>query len=465
MTQPATLAAPARPTRRRWRTALVLVVLLATGLAAAWWDLVWSEERDYQAVLAELDQLDAGWRFADLDAARAKIADEDNAALQVLKVRRMGVGGGLGLGLEEQIGALPANVQLNGEQTAALVKFFDNNAKARAEAHRLKDFATGRYPNVYDPKEAKFNMDWVQQTRELAHFLQLSALLAVQDGDPGQLADICRAGINNARAMGDEPSAIGMLVRIAIMEISLGPLERGVAQVELPPAELRRLQELVQSEIDEPRLTCAIRGERAISLDMIEATRDGRLARSTLVVGAGKGWRSWVPTWLPMPVAQDRAAYLRGMTAIVEATKQAAEKQLDAIDEAAEKWRGRDWLLDNIIPTCTKVSAAHIRNNAKLRCTLLALAAERYRQEHGSWPANLDALVQAGHLKSVPVDPYDARPVRYKRLPDGVLFYSVGVDRVDDGGNVDRNNPIGPGADLGFRLYDPEARRRPAMQK
>jgi hypothetical protein len=130
MTQPATLAAPARPTRRRWRTALVLAVVLATGLAAAWWYLVWSEERDYQAVLAELDQLDPGWRFADLDAARAKIADENNAALQVLKVRRMGVGGGLGLGLEEQIGALPANVQLNGEQTAALVKYFDNNAKA-----------------------------------------------------------------------------------------------------------------------------------------------------------------------------------------------------------------------------------------------------------------------------------------------------------------------------------------------
>src|SRR5438270_6266138 len=129
MTQPATLTAPPRPRRRRWRIVAALFAVLIGGLVGAWWYIVWAEERDFQAALAETDALDPGWRYADLDAARAKIPDESNGALQVLKARRLGAGGGIAMNLEEQIGALPANGQLNAEQTMALRKFFEEQAK------------------------------------------------------------------------------------------------------------------------------------------------------------------------------------------------------------------------------------------------------------------------------------------------------------------------------------------------
>jgi hypothetical protein len=437
------------------------LVILFAGLAAPWWYLIWAEERDYQAALAETDRLDPGWRIADLEAGRAKIPDERNGALQVLKARRLGAGGSIGMALEQQIGALPLNVPLNAEQTAALRKFFASDPKARAEAHRLKDFPTGRYPPTYDANSTNVNTNWVQQSRELAHYLHLSALLAAQDADAKQLADVCRACINNAHSMGDEPTMIGLLVRVAIMEIALAPLERGMAQVDLPPAELQALQETLQREFDAPRLMWAMRGERAISMDMIEATHDGRLPRSNLVAGM-QGWRAWVPNWLPMPLARDRAAYLRGMNAIVEASKQPVEKQLDAMDLALNTWKSRDWLLAGMANGCIKTTWAHARGQARMRCALVALAAERYRQEHDAWPASLETLVQGGQLKAVPLDPFDGQPLRYKRLADGVLVYSVGHDRADDGGNIDRTNPIGLGVDLGFRLYDPTARRRSA---
>ncbi len=365
MSYPTTISGPPRVVHRRWRVLAAILVTALGVMGAVWGYLAWAEERDFQEALAETDRLDPGWRFQDIDAARAKVPDDRNAALQVLKVRRLGGAGGMSLTVEEQIWALPGNVQLNAEQTAALREFFANRAKARAEAHLLKDFVNGRYPNVYDPKEANFNLDWVQRPRDIARFLQLGALLAVQEGDAGPFADVCRASINNARSMGDEPSAIALLVRIAILEIALAPLERGLAQIELPPAELRRLQELLQAEIDEPRLLWVMRGERAIGTDMIEAMRDGRLRRSTLVF-AQKGWRAWVPNWLPTPVSQDRAAFLRGMNAMVEASRQPVEKQLDAVDEANAKWQGRDWMLDGLLPTCNKTALAHIRNQARL---------------------------------------------------------------------------------------------------
>jgi hypothetical protein len=460
MTQLSTLPAPPRPGRRRWRIVLVLLAILFAGLAGTWMYLAWAEEREFQAAVAETDLLDPDWRYADLDRARAKIPDDSNSALQVLRWRRLGAGGSLGM-LEEQIWATPYNVQFNPEQVAALHKYFEPNPKARALAHKLKDMPNGRFANSYDPATAALTLDWVQRPRELANYLQTSAFLAAQQEDAVQLADACRALINNARSIGDEPSLIAILVRVAIMEISQSPLERGLAQMELPPAELQAIATSLQRELDAPRLWWALRGERAMSMDMIEASRDGRLQRNQLVAGM-KGWRVWMPSWLPIPVGQDRAVYLRGMNAVVEASKQPVEKQLDAIDRAIEQWSGRDWMLDGITPGCSKVTAAHIRNYAKLRCAATAIAAERYRQEHDGWPESLDAMVNDGQLKAVPLDPYDGQPLRYKRLADGVLFYSVGVDRTDNGGHVDRTNPVGVGVDLGFRLYDPAARRRPA---
>ena len=64
--------------------------------------------------------------------------------------------------------------------------------------------------------------------------------------------------------------------------------------------------------------------------------------------------------------------------------------------------------------------------------------------------------------KPVPLDPYDGKALRSRRLADGYLVYSVGVDRTDDGGILNRANPNSPGSDLGFQLWDADLRRLPA---
>jgi hypothetical protein len=91
-------------------------------------------------------------------------------------------------------------------------------------------------------------------------------------------------------------------------------------------------------------------------------------------------------------------------------------------------------------------------NQALLRCSRAALAAERYRQAHQRWPASLSELVQAGFLSAVPVDPLDGAPPRLLEGAGGLLIYSVGYDGKDDGGKLD---------DLGFRLWDVTNRRQP----
>src|SRR5205085_10074692 len=97
--------------------------------------------------------------------------------------------------------------------------------------------------------------------------------------------------------------------------------------------------------------------------------------------------------------------------------------------------------------------------HARLLCAVAALAVERHRLARGAWPASLDALVP-DFLPGVPDDPFDGRPLRYRRLADGVVVYSVGPDGADDGGNLAEPLPRPPdGKDVGVRLWD-EAHRR-----
>ena len=64
---------------------------------------------------------------------------------------------------------------------------------------------------------------------------------------------------------------------------------------------------------------------------------------------------------------------------------------------------------------------------------VVAIAAEMYRRQHGVYPTTLEALVPQ-FLPQIPADRITGEPVHY-RLGDGKpVIYSVGADRVDDGG-------------------------------
>jgi hypothetical protein len=73
---------------------------------------------------------------------------------------------------------------------------------------------------------------------------------------------------------------------------------------------------------------------------------------------------------------------------------------------------------------------------AQRRILVAALALERYRIRHGTYPPTLAALTPE-FLKAGPVDFMDGRPLRYQLNGAGhYRLYSVGLDGVDDGGKM-----------------------------
>ena len=95
-----------------------------------------------------------------------------------------------------------------------------------------------------------------------------------------------------------------------------------------------------------------------------------------------------------------------------------------------------------------------------------ALLACHHRAGHGAVSA---LLTNAGReiwknclnfLGAVPIDSFSGQPLRFTQKGATFVVYSIGENRVDDGGTVGgtgRNR----GPDLGFVLHDPTQRRQP----
>ena len=62
---------------------------------------------------------------------------------------------------------------------------------------------------------------------------------------------------------------------------------------------------------------------------------------------------------------------------------------------------------------------------------LIVVAAELFRRRHGTWPESVAPLAPE-FLKSVPLDPYDGKPLRLVIVDGRHAVYSVGLDRHDN---------------------------------
>ncbi len=162
----------------------------------------------------------------------------------------------------------------------------------------------------------------------------------------------------------------------------------------------------------------------------------------------------------------DHAVLLEHMNRFAEIARLPLQQQAEPLKELEERLKGDNLpeLVQMYAPAIVKVFEAHRRSQAMLECSIVALAAERYRLVHGRWPDSLEQLTPT-FLSRVADDPYGKGPIRLGKTQDGLVIYSVYIDGVDNGGRVVPNvGPI-PGIDLGVRLWDVKARRQPPPVK
>jgi hypothetical protein len=460
------------PPRSRWRKRLLfggLIVLVFAGLwVAAFVYINATGARRLQQVIAELDARDPDWRLENLEAKRRVIPDEQNGALRILAATPLMPPAGWSAQNDQLFQDLKPERQLNALQIKALDEDLKKAEPALHEARKLKDLPNGRFPIVWSPDGIGTRIPHVQDARTIAQLLANDVLLRAQEKDLKGALDSCRALLNAGRAIGDEPTLISMLVRVAIQAIAVKKLERVLAQGEPRDEDLAAIQHLLEDEDKQPLLHIAALGERALGFRATQALANGWITPAALAnfslgrmgqLGVGQYTvDNLVATLRVGSPTKSVAALLEFETEFVETTKLPEAEQSQRLQQLQATMPSQPLLVQMLVPALVKVSDAVQRSRAVLRTAIAAMAAERYRQVQGRWPAALADLVPK-YLEKVPVDPFDQAPLRLRKTVDGLVIYSVGPDGQDNGGNI-TSNPMQAGTDMGFLLWDADKRRQ-----
>jgi len=467
-TQTASPPADASPptSRRPWYYLGAFVALLVATPIAYYLVSAWLSERELRNLEADIDASDPGWRWHDIVASVTLPPDEKNSAVQIVKVRTLlkrkalAPGGPWAAGGKDPFEK--PNVRLSDEWSAPLLAAFEDFPEETIrEARKLKDMPFGRYGVENNETPFLIRLDHVQDVRIVLALLQHDVARRAFERDFDGAAESCLALVNTSHSLKDQPFLIAFLVRIAGEAITRYSVEHTLAQGVVSEAMLTKLQESLERAAAEDGLHYAMRGERASGHQMYFNLRDGKMTLSQMsgMTGIKLGIPERLLDMFPGLILSGYPEYLRFMNDQVHASTLKDADRLRAFQKLDEKSRqSRAYLTRLILPATAKVGQASARGQAKLRCAIVAIAAERYRLQHKAWPKRIEDLVDAKLLSTVPIDPYDGKPLRMKRTPTGMIIYSVGFDETDNGGSIDRSNPMAPGADLGFELWDPKHR-------
>jgi hypothetical protein len=326
------------------------------------------------------------------------------------------------------------------------------------------------------------NVDDFQAARRVARFLSLDSQLESMNGaiDEPLLRSV--AVLNAGRSVGDAPSAVSALVRLAVTALSVSTAERVLSFEEATPQTLLRLEAAFRAERREEILIGMLRAMRAemfhqmsgpVSKETIEAferlvwiSRPGSVTQEESERGAK--WRHLL--------CPDRALIEGNLARFLERANRAVE--LGKLTEDQHHWKFTQFaeegqLLElnsgsearllafaKVLGAQEKLATATLKANTMLDCAILGLAAERFRLHHGRWPKSLEELVP-DFVEAIPVDLFSGSKLLYRRRPDGIVIYSVGYNQIDDQGLLPGEDDIGlSNKDFGFRLLDPQHRRK-----
>jgi hypothetical protein len=430
--------------RRRWLWIAAVPLAIAAGLfgVSAWRHYAF--RREIAALVAELDTSDSRWRIEDIEKERATVPDAENSALRLERLGKalMAVAGLFDdfMARAEFPTALTPNVRLTDRQYRICVNVLEAEEAVVTPAARLADFPRGRKAIQYgaDGYGALMPMRDAGLVDEIVFRFLLP--LHVNEAKLPSAARDCVALLNLAGSIGDYPPLSAQHQRAIMAARAAGALEYVLGHGELPPATLADLQDHFAAEADHPYWRIGLRGDRAEEFRFLEALADGRASMDRLRSYGFTARLDAVRNWIEDRIGPDPKPEIVARIRLETRLLVIADRPLHVTAgmAAADPLAGR-YPLNILRPMQQSIG--------RLRAAVTAVAAERYRLAHGRWPGSLSDLTP-NLLPSVPLDPFDGDPLRYRRLPDGIAVGRVGA--TDDA--------------PAFRLWDVAARNQPAPE-
>ena len=312
-----------------------------------------------------------------------------------------------------------------------------------------------RFPVRYE-EENKWGMllPHLANLKGLSYVVALRAAARIQTGQSAQsLADV-KLGLRLAETPSEEPFLISYLVRLAVHDISLKAVHVGLAQHTWSEPQLAELQRTLQSIDLLAGYQHAMQGDRAWSAAGLEYFGNVRNPEELKTIlhdfGPGEmidqrafGWMfAAIPVgWFRQQEVAVSQFHQQYTLAMVDGKARRVNPDLmsAATNQIMKLWRVPFPLpmlqfLHEIPLTAGKMA----RTQTWIDQAVIGCALERHRLAEGKFPETLAALVPR-FLPSVPHDLFTGEALLYRLLPEGgYLLYSVGWNKLDDGGTTAR---------------------------
>ena len=442
MTEPASL-------RRPWLIGLVILfVLLGAYALCRWW---WRHELNVHLAAIRAAGLPASPRELDdwyhlppgvenaaehYLAAAAQMLDPKEGQLKVLP-------GWYSTNFPPPAVALPA------EMRAAMAAWVATNQVALEQLHAAAQWPDCRYP-VNLGRGFAATMPHRIQLRSAVRLLSVTACLRAEEGAKAEALQAVADAHTVARTLIREPTMLSQFIRSRSAVTALTATEQVVNRVSLTDAELGRLASLWHDG-DEPTAAYrALVGERATTAGLTAKGFEAFYGKATVSILIAEMFYKMAGLWDRDVL---RSLELHGRA--IEASQLPAPASRKAVNELnAQSAATPPYYLVTqlVIPSQATFLNQFWACQARARAAVTALATQRYRQATGQLPARLNDLVPM-YLATVPVDPFNGQPLRYRALSNGFVVYSLGADAADDGG---MESEVGQGApDIPFTVQRP----------
>jgi hypothetical protein len=284
-------------------------------------------------------------------------------------------------------------------------------------------------------------LDHVQALRQIARLLKLQLRVRAYQGDIDGAIESLGALVATSEALNHELIMVEYLVSLAIGGVAEHEAKFLLNERALSDEQLSCMQRLISGLDPKGGLTIALYGERAMgyySFNHLGTLVDDK--QSSLHKFDGQ---------LPLPV--DCQTFLQWSRELIEYSREDFPLALDqarGLERRIKVLLGRPierlWHVTTLLifPATTTVFEASAKAIARKETTVVAIAAERFRLKHGEYPKNLDDLVPE-FLAALPKDPFTGDSLSMARQGNDLMIYSVGPNRMDDGGNQGAaNDPL-----------------------
>jgi hypothetical protein len=286
-------------------------------------------------------------------------------------------------------------------------------------------------------------MPHLARMKEVALEFRAEGWLAVQLGDADRAIRALTDSASLAQLLQDEPILISQLVRISGCALALSQAEQLLSRLRLDEHHLGAVETAIRSLSQGDGFRDSMIHERACGIAMFENPKmlSAEVNREEDSPENQYGLSLALAAYGVTGLRQaDKVVFLATFEHQLTNAPLNAPERLSAVEAAGSNVLQRikafppKIISGILLPGLSRAAQKFCHLDAHRDAALTALAIERFRRAHdGALPETLQQLVPTW-LPKIPTDIFDGQPLRYRRLDSGYVVYSVGPDRLDNGG-------------------------------